>query len=90
MAPCYSYVRKERKKVILGSISPTFYELLFRMKVFHEAFLTLHFRFVLFLAQEYLRKCAHKMLVKLTNEIEITDFCWQDPDVVLVEEEQIL
>jgi hypothetical protein len=49
------------------SISPTFYARLFRAKVSHKAFLHLHFRFELFLAQEYWRKCAQKMLVKLTK-----------------------
>jgi hypothetical protein len=43
-------------------ISPTFYARLFCAKVLR--FLCLHFRFEL--AQEYWRKCAHKMLVKLT------------------------
>jgi hypothetical protein len=37
------------------------------MKVSRQAFLYLHFRFELFLAQEYWRKCAYKMLVKLTT-----------------------
>ncbi len=32
-------------------------------------FCGLHLRFDLFLAQEYWRKCAHKMLVKLTKGI---------------------
>jgi hypothetical protein len=36
-----------------GSISPTFYARLFCMKVLPEAFLQLHFRFELFMAQEY-------------------------------------
>jgi hypothetical protein len=50
------------------SISPPFYSSLFRTKVLHKAFLYLHFRFHLFWAQEYLRNCAHKILVKLTNK----------------------
>jgi hypothetical protein len=37
------------------------------MKVLRQAFLYLHFRFEFFLAQEYWRKCALKMLVKLTT-----------------------
>jgi hypothetical protein len=37
------------------------------MKILREAFFYLHFRFELFLAQEYWHKCAHKMLVKLTT-----------------------
>ncbi len=45
------------------SISRTFYVRLFRTIVS----LYLHFRFALFLALEYWRKCAHKMLVKLTT-----------------------
>jgi hypothetical protein len=50
------------------SISPAFYSSLFRTKVLHKAFLYLHFRFDHIWAQEYLRICAHKILVKLTNE----------------------
>ncbi len=53
------------------SISPTFYPRLFRTKVSRVAFLYFHFRFELILAQKYLRKCAHKMLVKLTTVTEI-------------------
>ncbi len=49
-------------------ISPNFYKQLFRTKVLRAAFLYLNFRFELFLEQEYWRKCAHKMLVKLTTE----------------------
>ncbi len=49
------------------SISPTFYGRLFCTKVSRQACLYLHFRFELFLAQEYWRKFAHKMLVKLTT-----------------------
>ncbi len=48
------------------SISPTFYGRLFCTKVLQEAFLYIHFRFEHILAQEYQRKCAHKMVVKLT------------------------
>ncbi len=48
------------------SISPNFIRL-FRTKIFHKAFLNLHFRFDIFLAKEYWRKCAQKMLVKLTT-----------------------
>ncbi len=51
------------------SISPTFYARLFRTKVSREAFLYLHYRFELFLAKEYWRKCARKMLVKLTTDL---------------------
>ncbi len=46
--------------------SPTFYGWLFRSKVSSAAFLYLDFMFELYLAQDYWRKCAHKMLVKLT------------------------
>ncbi len=49
------------------SISSTFYTQLFHMKVLHKAILYLHFRLELLLAQEYWRKCAHIMLVKLTQ-----------------------
>jgi hypothetical protein len=50
-------------------ISPTFYARLFCTKVLREASLNLHFRFELFLVQEYWRKWAHKLLVKLTPEL---------------------
>jgi hypothetical protein len=50
-----------------GSISPKIYALLFRTKVLCEPFLYLYFKLKLFLAQEYWRKCALKMLVKLTT-----------------------
>jgi hypothetical protein len=36
-------------------------------KVLRAVFLHLNFRFELFLAQEYWRKCAHKMLAKSTH-----------------------
>ena len=48
------------------SISPTFYEQLFRTKDFRAAFLYLHCRFKLFRRKEIGAKAAHKMLVKLT------------------------
>ncbi len=40
----------------------------FCTKILPKAFLNLHLRFELLLAQEYWCKCAHKMLVKLTND----------------------
>ncbi len=51
------------------SISPTFYKILY-----------IRLRFELLLAQEYWRKCAYKMLVKLTTglsfiNLEIATFC---------------
>jgi hypothetical protein len=52
------------------SISTTFFALLFCKKVSLEAFKAfegLNF----FLAQEYRRKCAHKMLVELTTAMNI-------------------
>ena len=52
------------------SISPTFYEQLFRMKVFWAAFLYLHCRFKLFWRLEIGAKAACKMLAKLTQG------CW--------------
>jgi hypothetical protein len=55
------------------SISPTFYALHFHTKVLREAFLYLHLRFELFLTQEYLRKCAHKILVKSTTGLNFTN-----------------
>ncbi len=48
------------------SISPTFYVRLFCTKVSRKDFFVLTFKVWNFLAQEYRRKCAHKMLVKLT------------------------
>ncbi len=57
------------------SISPTFNARLFRTKVLREPLLCLHLRFELFLAQEYWRKCAHKMLVKLTTSQWLTENC---------------
>ncbi len=58
------------------SISPTFYARLFCakvwMKVWFEPFFYLHFKFELFLAQEYWRKCSHTMLVKLTTGLAIS------------------
>ncbi len=53
-------------------ISPTFVARLFRTKVSRQAFLYLHFRFELILAQEYWSKCAHKMLMKLTTGVHFT------------------
>ncbi len=40
-----------------------------------ERFLYLHFRLELFLAQEYWLNWAHKMLVKLTIGVNITNIC---------------
>jgi hypothetical protein len=65
---------------------------LFWYKSFAQSFfvLTLHFRFELLLAKEYWRKCAHKMLVKLTTDYNANGLdCWemcfldafQDPNV---------
>jgi hypothetical protein len=51
------------------SISPIFYEQLFRMKVFCAAFMCLQFGFVIFWGKDFGAKAAHKMLVKLTPEI---------------------
>jgi hypothetical protein len=53
----------------LGSILPTFYVRLFRTKVFGKAFFVLEVCVILFLAQGNWRKCAYKMLVKLTTTI---------------------
>ncbi len=61
----HSVVKKSREKDL---ISPTFYPRLFCTKVLCKAFLYLHFRFELLLAKEYWRKCAYKMLVKLTQD----------------------
>ena len=48
------------------SISPTFYEQLFRTQDFRAAFLYLHCTFKLFRRKEIGAKAARKMLVKLT------------------------
>ncbi len=50
------------------SISPIFYEQLFRTKVFCEAFMCLQFGFVIFCRKDFGAKAAHKMLVKLTPD----------------------
>ena len=49
------------------SISSTFYERLFRTKVFWAAFLYLKLRFIIFWRKEISAKAARKMLVKLTT-----------------------
>ncbi len=54
------------------SISPTFYELLFRTKLYFKVFLWLQFGFVIFCQKNIVEKAAPKMLVTLTkgcNEI---------------------
>jgi hypothetical protein len=49
------------------SISPIFFEELFRTKVFCAAFMCLQFGFVIFWQKDFGAKAAHKkMLVKLT------------------------
>ncbi len=68
------------------SISPTFYAQIFPTKVLSEAFLYLHFRLELFLAQEYWRKCTHEMLVKLTSGKDLSirkhiSTFWRSPPV---------
>ncbi len=50
------------------SISPIFYEQLFRTKVFRAALMYLQFGFVIFWQKDFGAKAAHKMLVKLTPE----------------------
>ncbi len=42
----------------------------FLYKVLCKIFMYLHIRFELFLVQEYWRKCAHKMLVKLPPSVK--------------------
>jgi len=49
-----------------GSILPTFYDLLFRTKVFWAAFFFLQFGYVFFCWKNIGAKDARKMLVKLT------------------------
>jgi hypothetical protein len=50
------------------SISPIFYEQLFRTKVFCAAFMCLQFGFVIFRRKDFGAKGAHRMLVKLTPD----------------------
>jgi hypothetical protein len=47
------------------SISPIFYEQLFRTKVFCAAFLSLQFCFEIFWQKDFGAKAAYKILVKL-------------------------
>jgi len=49
------------------SISPIFYEQLFRMKVFSTALMCLQFGFVIFWQKDFCAKAADKMVVKLTD-----------------------
>jgi hypothetical protein len=56
------------------SISPIFYEQLFRMKVFCAAFMCLQFGFVIFWQKDFGAKAAHKMLVKLTPGVFLATF----------------
>ncbi len=62
-------VHDEAVDAELASISPTFYEQLFRTKVICAAFMCLQIGFVIFLAKGFWRKAAHKLLVKLTTGI---------------------
>ena len=48
------------------SISPIFYEQLFRKKDFCAAFMYIQFGFVILWQKDFGAKTAHKMLVKLT------------------------
>ncbi len=57
----------------LVSISPTFSARFFRTKVLRASFLHLNLRYELFLAQEYWRKCSHRMLVKKTPVVNFTN-----------------
>ncbi len=54
------------------SISPIFYEQLFRIKDFCAAFMCLQFGFVIFWQKDFSAKPAHKMLVKLTQGVATT------------------
>ncbi len=53
------------------SISPTFYEQLFRTKVFCAAFMCLQFGLVIFWRKDFGAKVAHKMMVKLTPGVDL-------------------
>ncbi len=65
----------------LVSISPT-YARFICTKVSRQAFLYLHVRFELFLVQEYWRKCACKMLVKLTTVPPRGTRCYRSTSVI--------
>ena len=58
------------------SISPTFYQQLFRTKLFWAAFLYLRLRFVFFWRKDISAKAACKMLVKLTTRCRGTRKCY--------------
>ncbi len=60
---------KAARDIVQVSVSPTFYEQLFRMKVFCVAFMCLQFGFVFFWRKDLGTKAAHKMLVKLTASL---------------------
>jgi len=66
-------------KWLLLSISPIFYDQLFRTKVFHATFMYLQFGFVIFWRKDFGKKAAHKMLVKLTPEAVFLVVC--DPSM---------
>ena len=64
-------VKADKSWEVQVSISPTFYEQLFRTKDFRAAFLYLHCRFKLFRRKEFGAKAARKMLVKLTQGVNL-------------------
>ena len=55
------------------SISPAFYEQLFRKKVFCAAFMCLQFGLVIFWRKDFGAKAAYKMLVKLMPGVDFTN-----------------
>jgi hypothetical protein len=57
------------------SISPIFYEQLFRTNIFCAAFMCLQLEFVIFWRKDFGAKAAHKMLVKLTPEEMAAKVC---------------
>jgi hypothetical protein len=57
------------------SISPTFYEQLFHIKVFYEAFFFLQFGFVIFWLKNISTKAAHIILVKLSPGGPLPGLC---------------
>ncbi len=72
--------REGRKE---GSLGVNFTNILcaaFFLKVLRKAFLCLQLRLNVLLAQEYWRKCDHKMLVKLTLDLKT---CLQEKKVKL-------
>ena len=65
--------RAKKKSDKFKSISPTFYNQLFCIKVFCAPFLCLQFGFVFFWQKEISAKATDRLLVKLTKEVNFTN-----------------